>query len=372
MTSVSFDDAIPIVNERAEYLRKSIYSADKVNLELTNDYLIKNWLDKNAISVIFGDSNSGKSFFAVDLAYHVASGKNWFGNRVKTGQVLYIAAEGGRGFNKRIAAVKNNKPDLHEAGCKNLNILSVQIDLHGAEDAEAIKDQTNNQDYDLLVIDTLAMSIGEGSENDGRDMGMFLTNINQLKAHFNCHVMIIHHTGKDKSKGARGHSSLRAALDTEIAIKVDGSIRTAKVTKQRDMDSGKKVAFTLDIVGLGLDSEGEVITSCIVKQTDVPESVTKKKRLSGYDEVALQALHEAITKYGRNIKNSKHFPSSRKIVDDNHWLDEFKLRRSDDNAKPDAIRKSFNRARGKLQEYDYIREYENKIWCIDEPDRQDK
>ena len=27
MTSVSFDDAIPIVNERAEYLRKSIYSA---------------------------------------------------------------------------------------------------------------------------------------------------------------------------------------------------------------------------------------------------------------------------------------------------------------------------------------------------------
>ena len=86
----------------------------------------------------------------------------------------------------------------------------------------------------------------------------------------------------------------------------------------------------------------------------------------------LQALHEAITKYGRNIKNSKHFPSSRKIVDDNHWLDEFKLRRSDDNAKPDAIRKSFNRARGKLQEYDYIREYESKIWCIDEPDRQDK
>ena len=120
MTSVSFEDAIPIVNERAENLRKSIYSAADVNLELTNDYLIKNWLDKNAISVVFGDSNSGKSFFAVDLAYHVASGKNWFGNRVKTGQVLYIAAEGGRGFNKRIAAVKNSKPDLREAGCKTL------------------------------------------------------------------------------------------------------------------------------------------------------------------------------------------------------------------------------------------------------------
>ena len=372
MTSISFEDAIPIVNERAENLRKSIYSAADVKLELTNDYLIKNWLDESAISVVFGDSNSGKSFFAVDLAYHVASGKNWFGNRVKTGQVLYIAAEGGRGFNKRIAAVKNNKPDLHEAGCKNLNILSVQIDLHGAEDAEAIKDQTNNQDYDLLVIDTLAMSIGEGSENDGRDMGMFLTNINQLKAHFDCHVMIIHHTGKDKSKGARGHSSLRADLDTEIELKVDGLIRTAKVTKQRDMESGKKVAFTLDIVELGLDNELEVITSCIVKQTDVPESVTKRKRLSGNNQVAHQALHDAITKNGHRIKNSEDYPATRKVVDDTHWLDEFKLRRSNDDAKPEAIRKSFNRARNWLQEYDYIREYKNKIWCIEEPDGQDK
>ena len=201
---------------------------------------------------------------------------------------------------------------------------------------------------------------------------MFLTNINQLKAHFNCHVMIIHHTGKDKSKGARGHSSLRAALDTEIELKVDGSIRTAKVTKQRDMESGKKVAFTLDIVQLGLDSEGEVITNCIVKQTDVPESVTKRKRLSGNNQVIHQALHDAIKNNGHRIKNSEDYPATRNVVDDTHWLDEFKLRRSNDDAKPDAIRKSFTRARNWLQEYDYIREYKNKIWFIDEPDGQDK
>ena len=91
-----------------------------------------------------------------------------------------------------------------------------------------------------------------------------------------------------------------------------------------------------------------------------------------YDEVAFQACHEAITKYGRKIKNSEHFQSNRKIVNDNHWLDAFKLRRSDNVVTTDAIRKSFNRVMGKLQEYDYIREYKNKIWCIDEPDGQDK
>jgi len=372
MPIVSIEDAIPIVNERAEFFKKAIYSAADVNLELSNDYLIKNWLGEIAISVVYGDSNSGKSFFAVDLAYHVASGKNWFGNRVKSGHVLYIAAEGGRGFNKRIFAVKNSKPDLHKGGCKNLMLLPVQVDLHGAEDASAIINQTNKQNYKLLVIDTLAMSIGEGSENDGRDMGIFLTNIMRLKAHFNCHIMIIHHTGKDKSKGARGHSSLRAALDTEIELKVDGLARIAKATKQRDMESGKKIAFTLDVVELGLDIDKDRVTSCVINQTDIPEISTKKKKLSGNNEVAHQALHDAITNHGHNIKNSKHYPASRKVVNDNYWLDEFRLRREDDAAKPEAIRKSYTRARDWLQDHDYIREYNNKIWFVYEEDRQDK
>ena len=123
---------------------------------------------------------------------------------------------------------------------------------------------------------------------------------------------------------------------------------------------------------IGLQLHVQTLVSSYNVEQYFPESVTKRKRLSGYDEVAFQALHEAITKHGRNIKNSKHFPSNRKIVDDEHWFNAFKLRRSNDEAKQDAIRKSFNRARGKLQEYDYIREYENKIWCIDEPDGQDK
>ena len=64
--------------------------------------------------------------------------------------------------------------------------------------------------------------------------------------------------------------------------------------------------------------------------------------------------------------------SMRSIIDANLWYDDFKLRRAEDDAKPDAVRKGFNRARDWLQANDYIREYENKIWCIDDPDRQDK
>ena len=111
------------MSARAEQLKQAIVTAADVKVDLTNDCLIKNWLGENAISVVYGDSNCGKSFFAVDLAYHVAAGQNWFGQKVRAGNVLYVAAEGGRGFGKRIAAVKLQKPDLHAAGSQNLNLL---------------------------------------------------------------------------------------------------------------------------------------------------------------------------------------------------------------------------------------------------------
>ena len=360
------------MSARAEQLKQAIVTAADVKVDLTNDCLIKNWLGENAISVVYGDSNCGKSFFAVDLAYHVAAGQNWFGQKVRAGNVLYVAAEGGRGFGKRIAAVKLQKPDLHAAGSQNLNLLPLQVDLHGPEAASAIINQAEPSQYSLVVIDTLAMSIGEGSENDGRDMGMFISNIMRLKAYFNCHIMIVHHTGKDRSKGARGHSSLRAALDTEIELKADLLVRVALVTKQRDMESGRKVAFTLEVVELGRDDDLDAVTSCVVSSADIPDSIIQKKRLDGYNQVAHQAMHDALKKHGRKIGNSEHYPSSRQVVDASLWYDDFKLRRAEDDAKPDAVRKSFNRARDWLQANDYIREYENKIWFIDDPDGQDK
>ena len=359
-------------NLRMKQLRDAIITAAEVRLDLTNDCLIKNWLSESAISVIYGDSNCGKSFFALDLAYHVAAGHGWFDQKVKAGSVLYVAAEGGRGFGKRIAAVKLQKPDLHAAGSQNLNLLPLQVDLHGADDASAIINQAEPSQYRLVVVDTLAMSIGEGSENDGRDMGMFISNIMRLKAYFNCHIMIVHHTGKDRSKGARGHSSLRAALDTEIELKADLLVRVALVTKQRDMESGRKVAFTLEVVELGRDDDLDAVTSCVVSSADIPDSIIQKKRLDGYNQVAHQAMHDALKKHGRKIGNSEHYPSSRQVVDASLWYDDFKLRRAEDDAKPDAVRKSFNRARDWLQANDYIREYENKIWFIDDPDGQDK
>src|SRR5262245_4415294 len=82
------------------------------------------------------------------------------------------------------------------------------------------------------------------------------------------HVTLVHHTGKDDTKGARGHSLLRAAVDTEIAVWRSKEAERAigvSVTKQRDLDAGRGFAFKLETKVVGKDRRGKATTSCVVK-----------------------------------------------------------------------------------------------------------
>jgi len=80
---------------------------------------------------------------------------------------------------------------------------------------------------------------------------------------------VVHHTGKDVARGARGHNSLRAATDTEIEIQIDeDGARTAAVTKQRDHSGGESFSFELHHVPLGNDQDGDPVSSCVVVYTE--------------------------------------------------------------------------------------------------------
>ena len=68
-----------------------------------NDFIEGLFCDGQS-SVIYGDTNIGKSFFALDLGMHVALGRRWFGREVERGAVVYVAGEGGGGMRRRIAA----------------------------------------------------------------------------------------------------------------------------------------------------------------------------------------------------------------------------------------------------------------------------
>jgi len=249
------------------------------------DPLIKGLLDRGALSSIYGDSNTGKTFVALDMALHVAAGKPWNGRKTAHGLVAYVAAEGGGGAHKRIRAWH----DRHKAdpGQSRFALIPCPIDLRSAEgDAKALLDlireeeRRRGESTTLLVIDTLSRALAGGDENSSVDMGGFVKNIDRLRAALSAHVLLVHHTGKDAARGMRGWSGMRAAIDTEMEV----ADRTLSVTKQRDLEPIAGIKFRLEPCRVGADADGEPITTCTVRLLAADE----------FDAVPLTPAEEAL------------------------------------------------------------------------------
>lgn len=360
----------PPLHARAVGLAEAMRQSHALDPVLENRYLVKGWLDRGAFSVVYGESNVGKTFLAMDIAVHVAAGEDWHGHRVQDGKkwagpVLYIASEGGAGINNRLAALRRSKQDMMNAveGNGDLYILSAPIDLCTADDARYLADVIKVDFYRkpaLIVVDTLARAMGNGDENTAKDMGQFIRSIDYLREETGAHVMVVHHSGKDASKGARGSGSLRAAADTEIELtRVDGIIM-AETRKQRDMTCDAVFAYSLKSVFIGMDDDGEKVTSAVVQPA---EPVKRKVKLTGTDKIALQALDDCIRDHGQQL-TSPNYPSNRRCVSLDRWR-EYCDRHSLSSGEGESSRRTaFHKVKNRLQEKEMVRIIDGWLWRV--------
>ncbi len=358
--------------------RKDALSGDMMDLQsvkakLTGRYLVKNWLDRGAASVVYGESNVGKTFFAMDLAFHVAARVPWhgikvagMGNQQWPGKVYYLALEGGSGFVNRICAMRQERPDIFDKieGEGDFVPWPTSIDLHGATDGEAIVSaiEESNEPTALVVIDTLARAMGDGDENTAKDMGQFVRNVDLIREQTGAHVMVIHHSGKDTSKGARGSGSLRGAVDTEIELTRSGPVVMAEARKQRDMPPDEVFAYTLRSVFIGHDEDGDAVTSAVV---EVAEPVKKTPRLSGQQKIAMQAFEDAIAHHGEK-RHGDMFPANRQCVSLEHWrtyCDRHSLTSGEGDS---SKRTAFHKVKTALQDKEVIRVVDDYAWRCEE------
>ena len=351
---------IPFHSERCKDLKRQLIHIADIKPCLNANYLIRGWLGAGGLSAVYGPSNSGKTFVSVDMAMHVASGQSWRGNRVKHGPVVYIAAEGGGGIRNRIAAISAVKPTLTRNA--DFHLLPTHLDLHQTADAYALCEVMPAENPALVVVDTLARSMGAGDENSARDVAQLIHSLDAIRSRTGAHVLVVHHSGKNVDAGARGSSALRAAVDTEIAV-TEGQISCAK---QRDMENSGRLFFDLEGVELGFDSDGEPVTSAIVVPADAP--AMKAKPLTGRDEVAAQALDEAIRLSG-STRSGENFPHNRKIVELSAWRERCRVNGlTDPEASADTQRKAFTRAKERLLDRDYVRVWDQFVWKVTDDD----
>ena len=245
---------------------------------------VEGLLTEGGASVVYGPSNCGKSFWILDLAASVATGKDFRDElEVDQGAVVYVALEGIHGATNRIEAMKQAgrlQPDSPLFLC--FAPVSLLERGHAERLAASVTQAAEESALPcrLVILDTLARAMAGGDENSGQDMTRAVQAIDAIRAATGAHVCVVHHCGKDEARGARGHSSLRAAVDTEIEVsRPEGEpITTVRVTKQRDMPPGEPLPFSLEVIELGTDRRGKPITSCIVRHEDTIMATTRKKR----------------------------------------------------------------------------------------------
>ncbi|NQW11054.1 MAG: AAA family ATPase [Alphaproteobacteria bacterium] len=281
---------------------------DSIEPALNTSDFVEGLLLDGQLSLLYGESGTGKTFFATDIALHVALGWKWRDRQIERGAVLYIAAEGGFGVRNRIAAFRSR----HDVTTAPFAVAPTTIDLLNNDNdgdagavVEAIADLQAATGYlvKMVVVDTLSRALAGGDENSSADMGALVSNIDQIRAQTGVHVMLVHHSGKDTSKGARGHSLLRAAVDTEIEVqRPEGEkVGTAKVRKQRDLECTGRFGYRLEPVELGANDRGMPITSCVVMDVAASSSARASIKLSDEQRAFMREVKTALTDNGETV-----------------------------------------------------------------------
>ncbi|MBT9467204.1 AAA family ATPase [Hydrogenophaga sp.] len=257
-------------------------------------WLVKDVLPAADLMLLIGESQAGKSFVALDLAAAVARGVEWRGKRVRQGRVVYIAAEGAAGVRNRLKAYASvNDLDLLTL---NIGVIPAAPNLLMREDAlEVCREIIAAGGADLVIIDTFAQVTPGANENAAEDMGKALANCRGFNVALRCPVLLVHHMGKDASRGARGWSGLKAAADAELEVLRMPTGRMLRVSKQKDGEDGLSWGFDLDQVPVGQDEDGEVITSCVVREAALPAVQQVRefgRRMGKWEAFVVAAINE--------------------------------------------------------------------------------
>jgi phage/plasmid primase-like uncharacterized protein len=236
-------------------------------------WLVKHWLQADAMVMLFGPSGCGKTFVALDWLLSIATNlPDWQGHRVRGGDVVYLCGEGHHGLRARIAAW-SQAHDNTDIG--RMFVSQGATDLDKVDGLRLVVQSIHDSGLhpEVIAVDTLNRFLS-GDENSAQDTKVFLDSCSALMQEFHCTVLIIHHTGVSaEAQGrARGSSAWKGALDAEISADNKDHVITLTQTKMKDSEIEEPLFCSLESVPIDgwYDEDNEQVTSAIVVKSDAP------------------------------------------------------------------------------------------------------
>lgn len=339
-------------------------------------WLIKGMFEQAGLIQLIGATGSAKTFMVIDWACCIATGREWNGNTVSQGAVFYIAGEGHAGFGRRLRAWElQNDTSLATAPFYISTLPAALINVANAEDVATAVNALAVQHCvkpKLIVIDTFARNLGSGDENNNSDASLFINNIDvHLRGRFDAAVLIIHHTGHMEQQRGRGASAMRAAMDSEYLLSINGEFRSLVCTKSKESELGEPINFKLKEITLDgwVDDDGVPMTSAVIIRVEesAPKAKGKSKpRWKGTKKIALEALIQALRDHGTApsselVDDIGALLAPTKIVLIDYWRDRA-YKSSISTEGSDAQRMAFKRACETLRDAGDVEIWGKECW----------
>jgi hypothetical protein len=380
-SSISADAEPEILPAQAGGPRFVPVAIDDVIVSAQPAWLIDGLLPARGLVCVVGPPKSGKSFLTSDMLFTVARSVRYAGRETIPGPVVYLTGEGVNGFKRRLVAMRRHH-ETEGAGTPFYMVESVpdlgseQTDLPRLlADLDAFIAQRCPEGVRAIVLDTLARCMGEADENSARDMMRFVARCSTVERHFGCVVVVVHHVGKDPSRGGRGSNSLNGAADVTMIVEKAETYSTVRVDEMKDGPEGQEWRFRLVPYLLSETSDtpsetSQEVSTCVVEllsepSTAKPRETKKPKTPKGLAGDLLKVIRRAIEDAGERNVQSIAVPNNVSAVS------KANLKRycttmdwQDPEAKPDSFRVMLNKNLSSLRSMDLIGFDRDWVWLI--------
>ena len=273
-------------------LRFEFQTLDAFAQQPPMSWIIKKVMPRAALGLIFGPSTAGKTFFALDLAMHIAQGKEWCGNRVKRTGVAYICAEDPAGFGLRVKAYRAYH-GLEQADIPMMVLGRIPNLLEKQDTKDLVAGLRAIPDLGVVFVDTFSKVTLGADENSSQDMGRALAHCEAIHRATGAMVVLIAHPGKDAARGVRGWSGLVPLADMVLSVDRDLDYRAATLTKVKNGVEGSEFPFKLNGMVMGEDEDGDPIESAVAvfgaateKKRPLPKGAAQRTALRVAEELA--------------------------------------------------------------------------------------
>lgn len=271
------------------------------------EWIIEGFLPHKSIIVMYGSPGSCKTFVALDISLRIANCLEWNNMSVnKPGIVIYILGEGLNGIKKRIYSWHKHNKTSPSSTFITLPVsfnLGEEKDVHNLlSTIEHIESKFNDKVV-LIVIDTLSRAITGIDENSSKDMNEVIKVVDKIKNYVAASVMLIHHCGKDNTRGMRGSSALLGAVDCCIQIKKKEHTVELQIEKQKEGEP-----FNLQLK-MDKCENSLVVSNYEKKKFESPlmdienkgKKWTKQELDNLIDEIKTLDIYEIAKQHGRTI-----------------------------------------------------------------------